>query len=147
MEVSGVVSRQVPSFSGAGIDTHQPSMPFSGVSVAPRSRPFGELRLLGHGNSGVSFRPPKRFPTALDSGFSDNAHIQYYVGPICGEKTKKKEKKKDKVLVLGALPTKKKLKLLRGFANSLSKLSELGFGLDDLQEGLAADIGNKLTPV
>lgn len=77
----------------------------------------------------------------MDSGFCDTAHVQYYVGPRCGEK---KKEKKDKVM--GALPTKKKMKLLRRFSNNLSALSEIGFGLD-IQEGFVAELGNKLTPV
>ncbi|KAF3456431.1 hypothetical protein FNV43_RR01081 [Rhamnella rubrinervis] len=127
MEVSGVVSRQVPSFSGVGIHTHSSKPSFSGVPVASRT----------HRNSGVSFSPNK-FTAPMNSAFSDNGHLQYYVGPRCGVKEEKKDK------ILGGVTTKKKLKLLKGLSKNLpSSFSELGFPLD-LQEGLATEVENKL---
>ncbi|KAL5538776.1 hypothetical protein UlMin_043916 [Ulmus minor] len=129
MEISSVVSRQVPCFSGAGTDTHFSKPSISGVSFA------GSSRLLGFPDSGVSSRP-RRFPAALSSGFSDNGHLQYYhAGPRCGEKKKKNNKEKEKASA--GLTTKEKLKLLKGFSESFSAFSGVGFGLE-MQEGLVA---------
>lgn len=77
----------------------------------------------------------------MNSEFSDNGHLQYYVGPRCGGKKEKKEK------ILGGLTTKKKLKLLKGLSKNLSSsFSELGFSLD-LQEGLGIQVENNLISV
>lgn len=130
MEVSGVVYRQVPSFYGAGIDTHSSSKPLiPGVTVAARA----------HRNS----VRPKRFTAAVNSGFSDNGHLEYYASPRCGGGGKKE--KKDETL--GGLATKKNLKLLEGLSSRLSSsFPELGFSMD-LHEGLAAGAKNKLISV
>ncbi|BFG14776.1 hypothetical protein CerSpe_010500 [Prunus speciosa] len=120
MEVSGVVSRQVPCFSGGGIDTTR-----SSTASFP-----GELRVQGRGDFGVSLRT-RRFRGQLNSGFCDDGHVQYYhVGPRCGC-MKEKE-------------IKKKLKLLKGLSKDLSASSQMGFGPLDSQEGLVAQFQGKL---
>ncbi|PON93189.1 Thioredoxin-like fold containing protein [Trema orientale] len=105
MEVSGVVSRHVPCFSGAGID---------GKSSKP------SIRVLGHRDFGVSFGP-RRLPAPLRTEFADMGHIEYYykVGqsqsqsPRCGGSTggkRKMKKNKDKV--------KEELKFLKALSSS-----------------------------
>uniref|UniRef100_A0A5B7BTD8 Diacylglycerol O-acyltransferase 3, cytosolic n=1 Tax=Davidia involucrata TaxID=16924 RepID=A0A5B7BTD8_DAVIN len=141
MEVSGVVFRRVPCFSGAGImDGHSHasssySKPyFPGASV----RFSGELRCL---LMGASTRRPIR---TLSSGFSDDGHMQYYYGygstttttTRCGTaEGKKKDKEKDL--------TKKKMKLLKGLSKDLSMFSQIGFGLNS-DHGLASQVKGKM---
>ncbi|XP_034686883.1 diacylglycerol O-acyltransferase 3 [Vitis riparia] len=129
MEVSGVVFRQVPFFSGAGIDTQSSKSSFSGVSVDSGNRisAFSELRLLGSRDSRVAVRPRK------PSGFRDESHLKYYYeSPRCGAK-----KDKDKVT------TKKKSKLLKALSKDLSLFSDLGFGVDS-DEGLFGEVKGKM---
>lgn len=132
MEVSGVVFRQVPFFSGAGIDTQSSKSSFSGVSVDSGNRisAFSELRLLGSRDSRVAVRPRK------PSGFRDKSHLKYYYeSPRCGAK-----KDKDKVT------TKKKSKLLKALSKDLSLFSDLGFGVDS-DEGLFGEVKGKMISV
>ncbi|ONI27751.1 hypothetical protein PRUPE_1G103600 [Prunus persica] len=120
MEVSGVVSRQVPCFSGAEIDTTRSST----------ASFHGEFRVQGRRNFGVSLRT-RRFGGQLNSGFCDDGHVQYYhVGPRCGFKKEKE--------------IKKKLKLLKGLSKDLSASSQMGFGPLDYQKGLVAQFQEKL---
>ncbi|KAJ9699973.1 hypothetical protein PVL29_005690 [Vitis rotundifolia] len=129
MEVSGIVFRQVPFFSGAGIDTQSSKSTFSGVSVdsGKRISAFSELRLLGSRDSRVAVRPRK------PSGFRDESHLKYYYeSPRCGAK-----KDKDKVT------TKKKLKLVKALSKDLSLFSDLGFGVDS-DEGLVGEVKGKM---
>lgn len=123
MEVSGVVSRQVPCFSGAEIDTTRSST----------ASFHGEFRVQGRRNFGVSLRT-RRFGGQLNSGFCDDGHVQYYhVGPRCGFKKEKE--------------IKKKLKLLKGLSKDLSASSQMGFGPLDYQKGLVAQFQEKLISV
>lgn len=129
MEVSGIVFRQVPFFSGAGIDTQSSKSSFSGVSVDSGNRisAFSELRLLESRDSRVAVRPRK------PSGFRDESHLKYYYeSPRCGAK-----KDKDKVT------TKKKSKLLKALSKDLSLFSDLGFGVDS-DEGLFGEVKGKM---
>lgn len=123
MEVSGVVSRQVQCFSAAKIDTTSRSCTAS----------FNcELRVLGRRDFGVSLRTrrPRRH---LNSGFSDDGHLQYYqAGSMCGGM---KEKEKE---------IKKKVKLLKGLSKDLAAYSQMGFGPFGSQEGLVAQLQGKL---
>ncbi|KAB2634224.1 hypothetical protein D8674_042140 [Pyrus ussuriensis x Pyrus communis] len=123
MEVSGVVSRQVQCFSAAKIDTTSRSCTAS----------FNcELRVLGRRDFGVSLRTrrPRRH---LNSGFSNDGHLQYYqAGPMCGGM---KEKEKE---------IKKKVKLLKGLSKDLAAYSQMGFGPLGSQEGLVAQLQGKL---
>ncbi|CAN6548346.1 unnamed protein product [Malus baccata var. baccata] len=123
MEVSGAVSRQVPCFSAGKIDTTARSCTtwFS-----------CELRALGRRDFGVSLgtRRPRRH---LNSGFSDDGHLQYYqVGPMCGGM---KENEKE---------IKKKVKLLKGLSKDCAVYSQMGFGPFDSQEGLAPQLQGRL---
>ncbi|XP_061989637.1 diacylglycerol O-acyltransferase 3 [Rosa rugosa] len=115
MEVSGLVSRQVPCFSGAGIDTRSANSSFS-----------GDVHFPGRNEFGVSLRTRR----AMSSGFFDKGHVEYYYsGPRCGGNKKEKE-------------IKKKLKLLKGLSE-LSASSQISTGLDS-EEGLAAQVQGKL---
>lgn len=121
MEFSGVVSRRLPCFSGAGIDAQASKPSFFGSSR--------EIRHLGHRDFGVSFGP-RRLPAAMKTEFSDQGHIRYYekVGqsqtPRCGGK-KKKEKVEEKAS--GGLSTKKKLELLKALSmsNNLNNIADM----------------------
>ncbi|KAM5568491.1 diacylglycerol O-acyltransferase 3 [Rosa sericea] len=115
MEVSGLVYRQVPCFSGAGIDTRSAKPSFS-----------GDVHFPGRNEFGVSLRTRR----AMSSGFCDKGHVEYYYsGPRCGGNKKEKE-------------IKKKLKLLKGLSE-LSASSQISTGLDSA-EGLAAQVQGKL---
>lgn len=116
MEVSGVVSRQVHGFSGVGIEAKSSNR---------------EIRLLGHRDFGVSFRP-RRFLGAIKTQFCDKSHLEYYykVGqtPRCGGIGEKKKKNKDKVKEKEK--EKKRLKLLKGLSKNLSMYADIDFGLN-----------------
>lgn len=123
MEVSGVVSRQVPCFSGAGIDT----------TWSSTASFHGEFRVQGRRDFGVSLRT-ERFRGQSNYGFCDDGHVQYYhVGPRCGCKKEKE--------------IKKKLKLLKGLSKDLSASSQMGVGPLDSQKGLVAQFQGKLISV
>ncbi|XP_004297065.1 PREDICTED: uncharacterized protein LOC101305747 [Fragaria vesca subsp. vesca] len=116
MEVSGLVSRQIPCFSGAGIDTRS-SGSFS-----------GEVHFPGRNEYGASLRSRR---VDMNSGFCDNGHVEYYYsGPRCGGGNKKEKE------------IKKKLKLLKGLAE-LSSSTQISTGLDS-EEGSAAQVQRKL---
>ncbi|XP_050117940.1 diacylglycerol O-acyltransferase 3-like isoform X2 [Malus sylvestris] len=123
MEASGVVSRQVQCFSAAKIDNSARSCTSS----------FNcKLLVLGRRDFGVSLRTrkPRRH---LNSGFSEDGHLQYYQGgPMCGGM---KEKAKE---------IKKKVKLLKGLSKNLAAYSQMGFGPLDSQEGLVDQLQGKL---
>lgn len=122
MEVSGLVSRQVPCFSGAGIDARSSKPSFS-----------GELHFPGSDEFGVSLRTRSSRGLNMNSGFCDNGHVEYYYsGPRCGGNKKEKE-------------IKKKLKLLKGLS-MLSASSQISTGLD-AEEGLGAQVQGKLISV
>ncbi|KAL6190743.1 hypothetical protein ACLB2K_037137 [Fragaria x ananassa] len=117
MEVSGLVSRQIPCFSGAGIDTRSSKGSFS-----------GEVHFPGRNEYGASLRSTR---VDMNSGFCDNGHVEYYYsGPRCGGGNKKEKE------------IKKKLKLLKGLAE-LSSSTQISTGLDS-EEGLAAQVQRKL---
>lgn len=123
MEVSGVVSRQVPCFSGAGIDT----------TWSSTASFHGEFRVQGRRDFGVSLRT-ERFRGQSNYGFCDDGHVQcYHVGPRCGCKKEKE--------------IKKKLKLLKGLSKDLSASSQMGVGPLDSQKGLVAQFQGKLISV
>lgn len=120
MEVSGLVSRQVPCFSGAGIDARSSKPSFS-----------GELHFPGRDEFGVSLRTRRSRGLNMTSGFCDNGHVEYYYsGPRCGGNNKKEKE------------IKKKLKLLKGLS-MLSASSQISTGLDT-EEGLGAQVQGKL---
>lgn len=122
MEVSGLVSLQVPCFSGPGIDARSSKPSFS-----------GELHFPGRDEFGVSLRTRRSRGLNMTSGFCDNGHVEYYYsGPRCGGNNKKEKEKE----------IKKKLKLLKGLS-MLSASSQISTGLDT-EEGLGAQDQGKL---
>ncbi|KAL6188362.1 hypothetical protein ACLB2K_039755 [Fragaria x ananassa] len=117
MEVSGLVSRHIPCFSGAGIDSRSSKGSFS-----------GEVHFPGRNEYGASLRSRR---TDVNSGFCDNGHVEYYYsGPRCGGGNKKEKE------------IKKKLKLLKGLAE-LSSSTQISTGLYS-EEGSAAQVQRKL---
>lgn len=139
MEVSGVVFRQFPPLSGAGIDSHShQSSPKPSFASAGARFPV-EIRNLSTQDSRVSLKP-RNILGMSGSGFCDDGHLRYYNGPRCGggkmEKVKEKEAKK----------LKKKLKLLKGLKKDLSVFSEMGFGLVP-DQGLADQVKGKMISV
>ncbi|OVA16631.1 hypothetical protein BVC80_1543g65 [Macleaya cordata] len=126
MEISGVVNRPLPCFSGAGFDTHSSKPSFCCLSFdAGNQFPV---------DSKISVKP-RKFPGISTSGFSDQGHLQYYVSPKSG--TKKKEKKNLEMATI-----KKKLKLVKGLSKDLSMFSSLGFGLET-EDGLISEVKGK----
>jgi hypothetical protein len=116
MEVSGVVSRQLPSFTGAG------------------ERFSGKTRQLGFQETRIALKP-RKFSGLLTSGFSDEGHLRYYNGPAVAvaaslSATKCGGGKKEQVKDVVAKKMKKRLKLLKGLKKDLSMFSEMGFGLN-----------------
>lgn len=144
MKLSGVVSRPLLSFSGAGIDTHSHHhssiKPYPlGGSIDAGTRFSGELRIVGRRDSRL------RVKTRIFSGFSDNGHLQYYSPAIrCGGGGVKKEKEKE--LVSKEKKMKKRLKLLKGLSKDISMFSDMGFGLDP-DHGLADQVKGKMISV
>ncbi|CAK9143917.1 unnamed protein product [Ilex paraguariensis] len=150
MEVSGVVLRRLPCFSGAGVDFndhYSPSKPsFTSLSVDAGARFSGELRSLVHRDSRVSVKS-RKFSGFSSSGFCDDGHVQYYSGSTstirCSGGKREKAKEKEKVKDTMAKEMKKRLKLLKGLRRDLSTFSEMGFGLDP-DHGLVDQVKGKM---
>lgn len=141
MEVSSFSLRRIPCLYGAKNDPSWSKTSISCVSVGAR-----KLRVLGFQQSRAFVRPGKAYGAMImNSGFSDNGHMRYYyVSPTCSGKKEKKEKS---VNSCSSLSAKKKLKLFKGLAEDLAKFSDMGFGLEDAHEGLAADVQQKVIAV
>ncbi|KAL5723623.1 hypothetical protein ACHQM5_006999 [Ranunculus cassubicifolius] len=126
MEVSGVVFRSLPCYSGAGLDSQSScsKLSFASPTNCELVRgDFSNIRLRSSSTKGVS-----------RLGFTDSGHLQYYVSPKAGLK---KEKKKSEIAVL-----KKKLKLVKGMSKDLLRFSSMGFGLD-IEDGLITEVKEK----
>ncbi|KAM7484890.1 hypothetical protein LguiA_000899 [Lonicera macranthoides] len=140
MEVSGVVLRPIPCFSGAGIDahSHHSSLKFfpARVSVSAGYRFSGQIRQLYCRELRMSVKP-RNINEQLGPGFCDMVHEQYYSASRptirCGGGKKEKEMK-----------MKKKVKLLKGLSKNLSNLPAIGFGLDP-DHDLADQVKGKIS--
>lgn len=134
MEVSGAVLQRVSHIYGAGADSLSiPRKLVSGASVdvgGDGARFHGRVRGIR-----VSVR------ARLDSGFSDDGHLQYYQASTsrCGGGDEQKGS--------AVLTTKKKMKLLKGLYKGLSMASELGFSLDMEKLNMLEEVQGKLTSV
>ncbi|XP_050373482.1 diacylglycerol O-acyltransferase 3 [Argentina anserina] len=118
MEVSGLVSRQIPYYSGTGTHARTSKDSFS-----------GDVHFPGRNEYGVSLRSRR---VDVNSGFCDMWHVGYYYsGPRCGGGSKKEKEIK-----------KKKLKSVKGLSE-LSASSQIRTGLDP-GEGLGSQAPEKL---
>ncbi|KAL2922319.1 Diacylglycerol O-acyltransferase 3 cytosolic [Bienertia sinuspersici] len=96
-------------------------------------------------HSQICFRGENQIPSfrkfvlkSGNCGFDDKGHMEYYsrVSPVCGEKKGKGKKG------WNGIPTKKRVKLLKGLVEDLSTFSDLGFGLElecDNNDSFVAD--------
>ncbi|XP_057476128.1 diacylglycerol O-acyltransferase 3-like [Actinidia eriantha] len=145
MEVSGIVSRPIPSIRGsAGIDgqsrspsSSKPSLLGMSVDGRGRSRSSSTSRGGGRGITNSS--------SGFGFGFSDKAHLQYdsttppQIQIRCGAKLKEKDTPK-----ANKKNVKKRLKLLKGLSKDLSTFSHLGFGLDPHDHGLLDQVKGQM---
>ncbi|KAL7178447.1 hypothetical protein ACSBR2_031562 [Camellia fascicularis] len=146
MEVSGVVFRPIPCYSGAGIDAHSHSSSKPSVSSGMMGMPVHggapfSCRLLG---SRVS-----RIRKFSNYGFCDGRHMQYYYGygstpPIRAGTGKKDHVKEKETTANKKNKLKKRLKLLKGLSKDLSMFSDMGFGLDPHNHGLVDQVKGKM---
>ena len=154
MEVSGIVSRPIPSIRGsAGIDVQSRSPSSSkpsllGMSVDGRgcSRSSSTSRGGGRGIKNSS----SGFGFGFGLGFSEKAHFRYdsttpppQIQIRCVAKLKEKDTPKANKKNL-----KKRLKLLKGLSSKdLSSFSHLGFGLDPHDHGLVDQVKGQMISV
>eukprot|EP00262_Sarcandra_glabra_P015320 TRINITY_DN4691_c0_g1_i1.p1 TRINITY_DN4691_c0_g1~~TRINITY_DN4691_c0_g1_i1.p1 ORF type:complete len:425 (-),score=77.84 TRINITY_DN4691_c0_g1_i1:195-1403(-) len=133
MEASGMVSRPISRFPGAGFrlihETH-----LRDLSITIGKRFSGAVKLVGSSDSKVSIGPRKFF---VGFEFSDDRHLQYYASPVrSGGKKKQKEKVKN-------MEIKKKTKLIKGLSKDLSAFYAMGFGVE-LEDGLVGEVKGKM---
>ncbi|XAR49763.1 Diacylglycerol O-acyltransferase [Bertholletia excelsa] len=137
MEASGIVLQQLPSLSGIRADCNLQSSRRSsalGLYVDGGNRfACGDSRLSGAPRWRI-----RKYHGFSKSGFmfTDNGHLEYYYGltrPAINCGCGKEDKVMEKEMVKKA---KKRLKLLKCVCRDLSKLSEMGFGLDPQKHAL-----------